>query len=509
MRLRVSLYGLIILFWAPIAGGQVLVAPVAAQIMSPARECPAVSGFFQPPLELDRGTAPFGRVDSGRIYTRWGTPSAQAPALVYASDPGEGVAIEVQLDRLFGAGDRLEGQYVRVGSDRLDSPGTASPGINGQADFRFEPNDPETEDCLADVNDCSRFDAANVYHHIDRFATDFWRDRMGFDPPFQADVVIHIAGDGAFADADRDLVKLAAGWLFMHNAAKSDDIIYHEYVHLISAALGFVLDTNSGPQAQALSEGYADYFMATFTDDPKVGEWVVTCPDRQLCDGPPDDQDLRTLATDAGEWNWKGGSPETSLKYGVCTRFHSGDLKCKTSWNNFTPRYTWAIIWGSLLWDARTALGAGVVDALVLEAMRNSRGDSETLERAAGRLIEADLLLNGGSNRGTLEAAAANRGIGVVTALEPDQPTLPFEIQVHPAPASNRVTVELSMPEGGFADIRVFDITGRQVDRLDSGPFVPGESRLFWAAGGVAPGLYFVRIETAEGSKAVPVIVAR
>jgi hypothetical protein len=149
------------------------------------------------------------------------------------------------------------------------------------------------------------------------------------------------------------------------------------------------------------------------------------------------------------------------------------------------------------------------VDALVLEAMRNSRGDSETLERAAGRLIEADLLLNGGSNRGTLEAAAANRGIGVVTALEPDQPTLPFEIQVHPAPASNRVTVELSMPEGGFADIRVFDITGRQVDRLDSGPFVPGESRLFWAAGGVAPGLYFVRIETAEGSKAVPVIVAR
>ncbi len=495
MRIRISLYGLISLIWAPLVVGQ---------------ECPAVSGFFQPSLERDIGMAPFGHVQPAlRMDTRWGTPSARAPALVYASDPGEGAVIEVQLERLFGAGDRLEGQYVRVGSDRLDSPGTAAPGKDGQADFRFEPNDPETEDCLADLGDCSPFDAVNVYHHVDRFATEFWRDRMAFDPPFQADVVTHIAGDGAFADAERDLVKLAVGSIFMHNAAKSDDIIYHEYVHLVSAALGFVLDTNSSDEAQAIAEGYADYFTATFTDDPRIGEWVVTCPDRQACDGPRDDQDLRTLATDAGQWNWRGGNPETSLKYGVCTRFHTGDLKCKTSWNNYTPRYTWAIIWGSLLWDVRSVLGADVVDALVMEAMRNSRGDSETLERAAGRLIDADQRLYGGSHRSLVETAAANRGIGVVTALERDHPALPFDVQVHPAPATTRVNIELSMPHGGSADIRVFDVTGRQVDRLDSGPFTAGESRLAWAVSGVAPGLYFVRIQTAEGSRAVPVIVAR
>jgi hypothetical protein len=495
VRSQISIYGLIVLVWTPLAAAQ---------------ECPAESGFFKPALEIEHGIAPFGYIeDAVRMGTRWGTPSAEAPALVYASDPGEGAVIEVQLKRLFGAGDRLEGRYARVGSNRLESPGVAAPGKDGQADFRFEPNDPETEDCLADIADCSPFDAVNVYHHIDRFATEFWRDRMAFDPPFQADVVTHIAGDGAFVDTNRDLVKLAAGWLFMHNAAKSDDIIYHEYVHLVSAAVGFVLDTNSGEQAQAISEGYADYFTATFTGDPKIGEWVVTCPDRQACDGPPDDQDLRTLVNDPGEWNWQGGNPSTSLKYGVCTRFHTGDLKCKTSWNNFTPRYTWAIIWGSLLWDVRTVLGADVTDALVMEAMRNSRGDSETLERAAGRLIEADRLLFGGSHQSTLEAAAAGRGIGVVTALEPVQPALAFEVEVHPAPATSTVTIELSMPIGGSADVGIYDVTGRQIDRLASGPFSAGTSRLTWVADKVAPGLYFVRIQTAKGAKAHPVIIAR
>lgn len=495
MRLWISLYGLIALAWVPAAAGQ---------------ECPAVSGFFQPALEVDGGTVPFSMTRSQAEFdARWGSPAAEAPALVYASDPGEGTVIEVQLERLFGAGDRLDGQYVRVGSDRLDSPGTATPGKNGLADFRFEPNDPETEDCLADLNDCSPFDAVNVYHHIDRFATEFWRDRMGFDPPFQADMVTHIAGDGAFADPARDLVKLAVGWLFMHNAAKSDDIIYHEYVHLIGAAMGFVLDTDSGEQAQAISEGYADYFTASFTEDPRIGEWVVTCPDRQNCDGPPDDQDLRTLATDANEWNWKGGNPDTSLKYGVCTRFHTGDLKCKTSWNNYTPRYTWAIIWGSLLWDVRTMLGADVTDRLVFEAMRNSRGDSETLERAAGRLVEADQLLFGGSHVGAIESAAANRGIGLVTALEPEQPVLSFEVEAYPAPATDHVSIKVIASLGGALDVRVFDITGRQIERLDSGPVAAGESTLDWAVGGRAPGLYFVRIQSAQGVRSVPVIVAR
>ena len=496
MRLRISLYGLILLAWLPVA--------VAGQ------ECPAESGFFQPSLEHDAGTAPFGQTQHVvRMDSRWGTPSAVAPAFVYATDPAGGVPVEIQLERLFGTGDRLDGQYVRVGSDRLDAPGTATPGKEGQADFRFEAMDPEASDCLTNLDDCSPFDAVNVYHHMDRFATEFWRDRMGFDPPFQADVVIHIAGDGAFADPDRDLIKLAGGWLFMQNAATSDDIIYHEYVHLVSAALGFVLDRDSGVQARAISEGYADYFTASFTNDPRIGEWVVTCPDRQACEGPPNSQELRTLATDPSEWNWQGGSPETSLKYGVCTRFHTGDLKCKISWNNFTPNYTWAIIWGSLLWDVHTALGADVTDALVMEAMRNSRGDSETLERAAGRLIEADQLLFGGTHRNRLEMASAERGIAAVTALERGHPALPFDAQIHPTPATGLVNIDLSIPLGGSADIRVFDVMGRQVELLSSGPLAAGDSRLTWVVNGAPPGLYFVRIQTADGARSLPVIVAR
>ncbi|NNE68871.1 MAG: hypothetical protein HKN29_00755, partial [Rhodothermales bacterium] len=240
-------------------------------------ECPVELAFFQPP-SLSEGPSAEAFWIAAPARLPLGSPTAQAPALVYSTDPAGGPAEEVVLERLFGAGDRLEGRYVRAASNRLQQSGEAAPGKDGLSDFRFEPNDPETEDCLENIDDCAPFDAVNAYYHVDRFATEFWRDRMGFDPPFQADVVTHISGDGAFADAPRDLIKLAAGWIFMRNAAKEDEIIYHEYTHLVAAALGFTLDINSGVEAQAVSEGYADYFAASYTNEPRIGEWVVTCP---------------------------------------------------------------------------------------------------------------------------------------------------------------------------------------------------------------------------------------
>lgn len=466
-------------------------------------ECPVDMGFFQPPIAATSdlgptgaGVAPFRArrafLSRGRPM---GSPLAQAPALVFTTDPAAGPREEVMLERLFGTGNRLDGQYARVGSNRLQPQGEPAAGKDGEADFRFEPNNPETEDCLEDIDDCAPFDAVNVYYHIDRFATEFWRDRMGFDPPFQADVVTHIAGDGAFADPSRDLIKLAVGWIFMRNAAKEDEIIYHEYTHLVGAALGFVLDTNSGVEAQAVSEGYADYFAATYTDDPQIGEWVVTCPPRFSCDGPPNDRDLRRLDSDPALWNWQGGSPDSNLKYGICTRYHTGDQKCKTSWNNYIPRYTWAIIWGGLLWDVREALGPETADAIAFEAMRNARGDSETVARAAGRLVEADELLHAGQNRAMIEAAAAARGVGVVTATQDTPIGQSLSLEVFPSPAAGPVTIRATGVDPGVrvrAD--VFDVLGRQVATLNPPVWGQGSAEFSWAARQVPPGLYFVRV---------------
>ena len=453
-----------------------------------AQECPVELGFTAPVFDVTQ-RAPFRVLASGPAVS-------QAPALVFETDPSGGDAVEVLLERLHGDGTTLDGQYVRVASDRIDPPGAAAPGKDGQPDFRFAPNDPETEDCFGAIEDCSPFDAVNVYYHIDRMATVFWRDRMGIDPDFQADVVTHISGDGAFADPARDLIKLGVGWTFMRNAAKEDEIIYHEYTHLVSARLGFILDIHSPVQAQALSEGYADYFAATFTEDPRIGEWIVTCPDRQHCEGPPNDTEIRTLDTDPTVWNWVGGNPATNLKYGVCTRFHEGDRKCKTSWNNFVPRYTWAIIWGSLLWDLREELGPDVVDFIALEAMRRSDGSAETLERAAGRLVEADELLFAGAHGEQIGRAATARGITVSTAVE-DLPEAPVGLSAYPLPASGGLTVD----GAPTSPVRIFDASGRLVAVLP-----PAASRR-WEFGGAPPGLYFLRWE--GSAKAVPVVVVR
>lgn len=466
-----------------------LATPAAGQVIdTPEAICPAETGFVA-------GARPF--LPFGPVRMEPAMPAvASAPALVYLSDPFGGDAVEVTLERLHGDGTSLDGQYVRVASDKVDAPGTATPGIGGAADFRYQPNDYVTESCFDRVEDCALFDPVNVYYHVDRMASEFWRDRMGVDPDFQADVRTHIAGDGGFADPPRSLIMLSVGWIFMHNAAKEDEIIYHEYTHLIAARLGFELDINSPVEAQAISEGYADYFAASFTDDPRIGEFVVTCPPRQGCLGPPNDKEIRTLATDPAVWNWQGGNPDSGLKYGICTRFHDQDLKCKTSWNNYVPRYTWAIIWGSLLWDLRAELGADVTDRLALEAMRNTDGQAATLERAAGRLIDADRLLFAGVHSAAIEATASDRGIAALTTVAelPDAANL----SVFPRPAG----VELTLEAEPGAMLTLFDLMGRVVRRERS----TGPAR--WDISGLAPGMYFLRSEGAR-SETVPVMIAR
>jgi hypothetical protein len=485
-----------------------LILPGIAQ----AQLCPIEAAFAEV-LSLDAasspGIAPWARTPREAPFTA-GPARAEAPANIYRQDPGAGGVEQVVLRRLYGNGRILDGRYARVRSDRLEASGEATPGLGGEADFRFDPVDWETEDCLNVMEDCSPFDAVNTYYHIDRMATEFWLDRFGVDPSFQAEVVTHISGDGGFADPARDLIKLGAGWLFMRNAAKEDEIIYHEYTHLVASQLGFELSTDTPVEARALNEGYADYFAASFNDDPRIGEWIVTCPPRQQCLGPPDDTDFRTLSTDPMVWNWQGGSPATNLKYGVCTRFHEGDLKCKTSWNNFTPTYTWGMIWGGLLWDLRETLGADVTDFLALEAMSRTESPTETFERAVGRLITADGGLFGGAHTSQIVTAAAVRGIAVATRTIPSQRPPPLRLSAHPLPGNGPIRLNLDLERATPLVIRAFDASGRGISQIYSGMVTFGTTVFEWDTGSLPAGVYFVRVDTEDGFRLVtPVVLTR
>lgn len=424
-----------------------------------------------------------------------------APARVYATDPFDGAPIDVTLSGLVGDGRSLDGEFVRVGSDRLDGAGVLASEASG--DFRFDPDTTNTVDCITDLARCPRFDAVNVYYHVDTYVRDFWIGELDVTPSFVAEARVHIAGDGGFADWPTRSLKLGVGNIFMKNSALSDDLIYHEYNHLVMASLGFEIGMGVSEQTRALHEAYADYFMATWTDDPRVGEWVVTCPPRQQCTGPANDTDLRTLDLDAEAWNWRQGQPADTLKYGFCLRYHEGDRKCKASWNNFTNPYVWGMMWASSLWDLRTAVGADVADVIALEAVRlhTSMTDfQDALEQILS--VGHDRF---GPNVGDQVRLAfeqhgfmASTGVWSETAAD-DGPTRD-RLETWPNPV--RDVLQVRMPSDGRAVGNpwvVHDMTGRAVlqGRATSrGLFAITTSDL-------PPGLYRLRIGVYPSSKTV------
>ena len=438
------------------------------------------------------------------VVHRWDVPAEPSgsfrhtvPAHVFATDPADGNVIEVMLEGLLGDGLSLDGEFVRAGSDRMDGQGNAASAPDG--DFRFDPDTSSAVLCPTDLSRCPAFDAVNVYYHVDSFARHFWEDRMGVDISFKAEARVHIAGDGAFADWNTRSLKLGVGNIFMKNSALSDDLIYHEYNHLVLASLGFEAGIGVSDQTRALHEAYADYFMATWTDDARVGEWVVTCPPRQQCEGPPNSTDLRTLILDAEEWNWKQGQPSDTLKYGICTRFHEGDLKCKQSWNNFTDPYIWGMIWGAALWDLRTAIGPDMTDRIILESIRLHTSESG-FEEAHTQIVEMGHALFGPHVGDQVRQAFEQRGFNPASDTGREETTAPdvFALDVDLWP--NPVTAELRIKPGEVtsgqqADWFVEDILGRMV--LSGRSFA--DTRWIVNVSDLAPGLYRVRIRV--GSK--------
>jgi hypothetical protein len=74
-------------------------------------------------------------------------------------------------------------------------------------------------------------------------------------------------------------------------------------------------------------------------------------------------------------------------------------------------------------------------------------------------------------------------------------------LAANPNPFNTTLQVNLDLPEAGFLDLAVYDLTGRRVSTLAQGSFPAGELRRFWTPR-VATGLYLLRAVT-SGDEAV------
>lgn len=83
------------------------------------------------------------------------------------------------------------------------------------------------------------------------------------------------------------------------------------------------------------------------------------------------------------------------------------------------------------------------------------------------------------------------------------------QLQNFPNPfvGATRIRFVTATPE--YVRLRVFDVLGREVDRVFDGPLPAGEHRMEWSAEGVPPGMYVCRLEAGSSSASHRIVVLR
>jgi|GEM_PF-6402950 len=179
------------------------------------------------------------------------------------------------------------------------------------------------------LDDESSFPLQNAYYNLS-LIDDYFRSKFDFSG---TDLDVHVnsfevdqawSGCSAYYNKLDQEVHLGRGGCGYENKALSEDILYHEYGHYV---LNSVRDTPYvlGEESAALQEAIADYFTASFTDDPNIAEGFIDSP--------------RDLTNDLEMSDWRGDS-----------------------------HYDSQILSGAL-WDLREVIGRKTTDKLVYAAL--------------------------------------------------------------------------------------------------------------------------------------------
>jgi outer membrane protein assembly factor BamB len=103
--------------------------------------------------------------------------------------------------------------------------------------------------------------------------------------------------------------------------------------------------------------------------------------------------------------------------------------------------------------------------------------------------------------------------IGSETGIEEQEEGIPLNAlllhDLHPNPFSSSLSVSFSLPETMHADLSVYDINGRVVERLEESIMNAGEHTSFWSPGSLPSGCYIIRLSTKQGTCSKRCIFAR
>jgi uncharacterized protein (TIGR03437 family) len=154
------------------------------------------------------------------------------------------------------------------------------------------------------------------------------------------------------------------------------DVIWHEYTHyIVYRAVGY----RQSQTFSALNEGFADYFAASFSNDPNVAEWAALI----FGDRTPA---LRTVANDKRFPNSLVG--EVHLD---------------------------GTIWSGALWEMRQTIGADKADRIIINTIPLLNGGSEYYD-AAQAVINTSQLMYGSTVGSQVSAIMQRRGLTTLTA---------------------------------------------------------------------------------------------
>jgi hypothetical protein len=253
----------------------------------------------------------------------------------------------VSVPRLDGGG-YLHGALVETITDR--PPAAQEPDLS----FAYSSGDP-------------RFDETMAYVHGDRALGR--ADSLGFTGLFPHPLRMRLhateADNSWYSRPTREVV-LGDGGV---DDAEDADIIIHESAHALHDALvpGF-----GDGDTRAIGEGFADFWAASLTGDPCIGDWDATSY------SPPC---LRSADEPAIWPAWLNGRPH-----------HDG------------------AIWSGLLWDLRGRLGRVDAERLALAALLE-QGTAASWTEAADGLLRAAGRLGLGSRAAEIRTALADRGL--------------------------------------------------------------------------------------------------
>lgn len=202
-------------------------------------------------------------------------------------------------------------------------------------------------------------------------------------------------------------------------------IVYHEYTHgLVGRLITFPdgTDANTGFQAGAMNEGWADWygldFLANggFVDDgPTVGD-VLEGDYATFGNG------IRQQAIDCTVGANTPGCDDDGFGAGP-GGYTFGDMGSVFA---FPEVHEDGQIWAQTMWDVRRILGSSIAESLATRGMELSPPDPSFLD-VRNAIIQADLVANGGTNADALWQAFADRGMGFFASSPDGSDTSPIE----------------------------------------------------------------------------------